>query len=350
MPFQFSSRVAGFCFVACATIVSPLGAQQPARTPAPAPSPSAASTQRPLSVFKVAPQVHVISGDGANITVQSGPDGVVLVDSGAGRRSADVLAAIKAISPDPIRYIINTTPDPDHVGGNAEIAPAGDALAGGGGGAGASFGGVRTGAGRLAHENVLLRMSSAGAGRQPFPEAAWPTEGYVDTKNIYLNGEAIQLLHAPATSDGDSIVFFRKSDVIVTGRIIDVTHFPIIDVAAGGSVQAEIAALNRLVEMAVPPTPLVWQEGGTKVVPANGHVLEQADVVEYRDMITIVRDVVQDMIKKGMTLQQIRAAQPTKGYTRRYGSDTGRWTTANFVDAVYASLTASATARTGGAR
>lgn len=344
MPFQSPVRVAagaaltGFCLVAWATIV-PLVAQQPA--------------QPTLSVFKVSGQVHMISGDGANIAVQSGPDGVVLVDSGAGRRSQDVLAAVRAISEQPIRFIINTTPDPDHVGGNAAIAPAGDALGGGAGGAAASFGGVRTGAGRLAHENVLLRMSTAAAGRPAFPEAAWPTEGYVDTKNLYLNGEAIQLTHMPATSDADSIVFFRKSDVIVTGRIIDVNRFPIIDVAAGGSVQAEIAALNHLVDMAVPPTPLVWQEGGTKVIPANGHVLEQADIVEYRDMITIVRDIVQDLIKKGMTLQQIRAAQPTKGYTRRYGADTGRWTTANFVDAVYASLTkpaAGAAARTGGAR
>ena len=90
---------------------------------------------------------------------------------------------------------------------------------------------------------------------------------------------------------------------------------------------------------AVPPTPLVWQPGGTRVIPGRGYVMEQADVVEYRDMLTIIRDVVQDMIKKGMTLEQIRRAEPTKGYTKRYGSDTGPWTTAMFVDAVYASLT-----------
>jgi glyoxylase-like metal-dependent hydrolase (beta-lactamase superfamily II) len=281
----------------------------------------------------------MISGDGGNVVVQHGPDGVVLIDSGAGRRSQDVLRVVESISREPIRFIINTSPGADFVGGNATIAAAGESLGGGGGGAAAAFGGVRTGAARLAHENVLLRMSAVTAGKPAFEEGTWPTEGYVDAKNLYLNGEAIQLLHMPATSDGDSIVFFRKSDVIAAGAILDTTRFPVINVAAGGSIQGEIAALNKLVELAVPPTPLVWQPGGTRVIPGRGYVMEQADVVEYRDMLTIIRDVMQSMIKKGMTLEQIRRAEPTKGYTKRYGSDTGPWTTAMFVDAVYTSLT-----------
>jgi cyclase len=320
-----TAALAGFSLT-----VLPLSARQ-------APAPAAA-----VRITEVAPRVHMISGDGGNIAVQSGPDGVVLVDSGAGQRSADVLAAIKTLSSQSIRYVINTSADPGHTGGNATIAAAGDALGATGGGAAAAFGGVRTGAARLAHENVLLRMSTPRPGVAAVAEAAWPTEGYVDAKNIYLNGEAIQLLHQPATSDGDTIVFFRRSDVVASGRIIDTLRFPVIDVAAGGSVQGEIAALNKLVELVVPPTPLVWQEGGTRVIPGRGHVLEQADVVEYRDMMTIIRDVVQSMIKKGMTLEQIRRAEPTKGYTRRYGTDTGTWTTAMFVDAVHASLTKTA--------
>jgi glyoxylase-like metal-dependent hydrolase (beta-lactamase superfamily II) len=302
-----------------------------------------AATPPSLDLFQVVPRVHMIAGDGGNITVQNGSDGVVLVDSGAGRRSRDVLAFVESITPEPIRYIINTSPAADFVGGNATIAAAGDALGGGGGGAGAAFGGVRTGAARLAHENVLLRMSAVTAGKPAFSEASWPTEGYVETKNLYLNGEAIQLMHMPATTDGDSIVFFRRSDVIAAGPILDGTRFPVINVAAGGSLQGEIAALNKLVELAVPPTPLVWQPGGTQVIPGRGHVMEQADVVEYRDMLTIIRDVTQSMIKKGMTLEQIRRAEPTKGYTTRYGSNAGPWTTAMFVDAVYASLTKGAT-------
>jgi glyoxylase-like metal-dependent hydrolase (beta-lactamase superfamily II) len=315
-----------------ALTIAPAAAQAPAR-------PRVSTPGAGLSIIQVAPNVHLISGDGGNITVQAGPDGVVVVDSGAGMRSADVLAAIRTISPQPIRYIINTSADADFVGGNAAIAEAGDALGGGGGGAAAAFGGVRTGAARLAHENVLLQMSAQTAGTPLFPEASWPTEGFVDTKNLYLNGEAIQLEHLSASSDADAVVFFRKSDVVVTGQIVDTYRFPRIDVAKGGSIQGEIAALNKLVDLAVPPIPLVWQPGGTQVIPGYGHVLEQADLVEYRDMLTIIRDVMQDMIKKGMTLDQIRRAEPTKGYTSRYGADSGPWTTAMFVDAVYASLT-----------
>src|SRR5688500_2182439 len=187
----------------------------------------------PLDVVQVAPQVHLIAGDGANSAGQSGPDGVVVVDSGAGRRSDDVIAAIKRLSNLPIRYILNTSAHPDHVGGNATLSATGDALGGVGGGAAAAvISGVRTGAARLAHERVLLRMSAPLGERAPFPEAAWPTEGFIDKKNLYLNGEAIQMLHVPAAhADGDSIVFFRRSDVIVTGAVVDITRFPVIDLA-----------------------------------------------------------------------------------------------------------------------
>jgi glyoxylase-like metal-dependent hydrolase (beta-lactamase superfamily II) len=301
-----------------------------------------------IRTYQVAPQVHMIAGDGANIAVQAGPDGVVVVDSGAGSRSEAVLAAIKAISPQPIRFVINTSADPAHVGGNAAIAAAGEALGGGaggtiGGGGASVVAGVRTGAARLGHENVLLRMSATVGDKPAFAEPLWPTEGYIDVKNLYLNGEAIQLIHMPAVSDSDSIAFFRRSDVIATGHIVDATRFPMIDVAHGGSIQGEIAALNKLIELAIPPTPLPWQPGGTQVIPARGPVLEQAELVDYRDMVTYVRDLVQSLIKKGMTLEQIQKAEPTKGYTRRYGADSGPWTTAKFVEAVYASLTKAGT-------
>ncbi len=313
-------------WVLAGTVERPLLARQ---TPATPPA---------LRVIQVAPQVHLIAGDGGNIIVQDGPDGIVLVDSGAGQRTAEVIAAVRGISTRPIRFIINTSAEPAYVGGNVEIAPTGEGLAGGGGG-GAAFAGVRTGAARLAHENVLLRMSAPAGEKAPFAEGAWPSEAYIDKKNLYLNGEAIQLIHANALTDADSIVFFRRSDVIATGHIVDTTRFPLIDIARGGGIQGEIAALNMLVDMAVPPTPLVWQEGGTKIIPGRGYVLEQADLLEYRDMVTVVRDVIQDQIKKGMTLDQIRRADPTRGYNTRYGATTGPWTTAMFVEAVYASLT-----------
>ena len=305
----------------------------------PAPLLAQQASSRALDIVQVAPRMHLIAGDGGNIAVQAGPDGVVVVDSGTGQRSADVLAAIDALTDTPIRFVLNTSASRDRVGGNQALSAAGQGLGGGGQGANLAAG-VRTGAARIAHENVLLRMAASVNGRPRFPEAAWPTEGFIDKKEMFLNGEAIQMLHQPmAHSNGDALVVFRQSDVIVAGSIVDVTSFPVIDLEAGGSVQGLIAALNEIVDLAIPPTPLVWQPGGTQIIPGRGRVLEEADVVEYRDMVTIVRDVVADMIAGGMTLEQIRDAQPTRGYTRRYGSDSGPWTTRMFVDAVHASLT-----------
>ena len=156
---------------------------------------------------------------------------------------------------------------------------------------------------------------------------------------MYLNGEGIEVLYQPAAhTDGDAMVFFRRSDVVVAGDVLDTTRFPVIDTARGGSVQGEIAALNRLIDLAIPSVPIVSREAGTLIIPGHGRVCSQLDVVEYRDMLTIIQDRVLDLIKQGRTLEQIKAASPTKGYTRRYGADTGSWTTNNFVEAVYRSL------------
>ena len=143
-----------------------------------------------------------------------------------------------------------------------------------------------------------------------------------------------------AHSDADSIVVFRRSDVIMAGPILDLRRFPVIDLKNGGSINGEVAALTRLVDLAVPAAPLVWHEDRTLIVPSHGRILDQSDVVEYRDMVTIIRDRVQDLIKKGMTLDQIRKANPTNGYRRQYGAETGPWTTDMFVTAIYQSLTA----------
>jgi cyclase len=158
---------------------------------------------------------------------------------------------------------------------------------------------------------------------------------------MYFNREGIQIIsQSGAGTDANNIVFFRRSDVIVAGDIMDSTHFPVIDTEKGGDIQKEIEALNQIIEMAIPSIPMVWQEGGTRVIPGHGWVSEQADVVEYRDMVTIIRDRVQDLIHKGMTLQQVKEANPAQGYRRQYGSDSGPWTTDMFVTAIYKSLTA----------
>jgi hypothetical protein len=187
---------------------------------------------------------------------------------------------------------------------------------------------------------VLLAMARPGTDGKPrIEEAAWPTEGFVDRKQMYLNAEGIEAIHMPASSsDASAIVFFRRSDVIATGSLIDTEGFPRFDVAAGGSINGTIAALNMLMRMAIPPTPLVYQRGGTQLVTGRGRVMEQADLASYRDMVTIIRDRVRDQIARGVALPQILASQPAQGYARRYGSTTGQWTTETFIRAVHASL------------
>jgi cyclase len=176
---------------------------------------------------------------------------------------------------------------------------------------------------------VLKRLSK-------MPSAAWPTSTFLgDEKKLFFNGEGIEILHQPsAHTDGDSIVFFRRSDVISAGDIFTTTSYPVIDLAAGGSIQGVIDGLNRLVDMIIP---VYGQEGGTLVIPGHGRLSDLGDVINCREMTIIIRDRVQDMIKKGMTLEQVKAARPTRDYDALYGSVPG-WTTDMFLDAVYKSL------------
>lgn len=294
-----------------------------------------------VETIQVVPNFYMIAGAGGNIAVQIGQDGVVLVNSGSADMSDKVIAAIKKLTPRPIRYIINTSADPDNVGGNASLSKAGQSFtqATNTGPGGIAIVGPAT---ILSTENVFIRMSAPTGKQSAYPSDGWPTETFFEKqKTMYINGEGIQVMHQPAAhSDGDAMVFFRRSDVLVVGDILDTTRFPKFDIDKGGSIQGEIEALNRIVEIAIPPVPLVWQRGGTMVVPSHGRICEQSDVVEYRDMVTVIRDVVQDMIKRGMTLEQVKAANPTAGYRKRYGTDTGPWTTDMFVEAIYKSLTA----------
>lgn len=287
-----------------------------------------------LEVLQLRPNFYMIAGAGGNIGFQVGVDGVVVVDSGSAASAGAVVAAIKKITNQPIRYVIDTSADPDHVGGNETVAKAGQTLFTQGGiGVGADFlGGA---ASVLSVEQVLTRMSGKPS---PFPVAAWPTETFNQPrKYMYLNGEGIEIFHQPAAhTDGDAIVFFRRSDVVVAGDVFDTTRFPVIDVAKGGSIRGEIAALQKLVDTAIPSVPIVSREEGTLIIPGHGRICDQLDVVEYRDMVTIIRDRIRDLMKEGLSLEQIKAAKPARGYTRRYGSESG--STDNFVEAVYRSM------------
>ena len=207
--------------------------------------------------------------------------------------------------------IINTSADADHVGGNDRVARAGirinpDAFS------------DQEQATVLAHENVLTRMSAPSGNESLFPLGAWPTETYTArVRSMYLNDDGIQVMRQlGAHSDGDSLVLFRRADVIATGDILDLRHFPVIDAANGGSIQGEIEALNHLLELTIPAMPLVLKEGRTLLVPGHGRVSDYGELVEYRDMVTVIRDLIQDMIEQGMTVEQVKAANPTQGLPR----------------------------------
>jgi glyoxylase-like metal-dependent hydrolase (beta-lactamase superfamily II) len=286
-----------------------------------------------MRAVSVRPNVWMIAGAGGNSTIQFGDQGVLVVDTQFAQVADKLLAEINRISGNkPIRYLVNTHVHPDHLGGNERLRRAGNLIA-----AGNVALDVRdAGAAIFAHENVLFRLSKP-AGNTATSPAALPTDTFFGTRDeLSFNGEAVELLHQPkAHTDGDIIVFFRRSDVIATGDVYITTSYPLIDLAQGGTINGIIAALNRIIDLTVPHGK---QEGGTMVIPGHGRIGDEADVVDYRDMITIIRDRIDEMIKKGMTLQQIKSAEPTADYDGRYGATSGFWTTDMFVEAAYRTL------------
>jgi glyoxylase-like metal-dependent hydrolase (beta-lactamase superfamily II) len=284
-----------------------------------------------LEVLHVQNNVYAIFGAGGNITVQIGDQGPLLVDAGMAGASEKIIAAVETLSKKPIRDIVNTHLHADHIGGNQVLSTRGGFVSGG------TTGGGRRDATVYSHENALLRMSGVLGKEKPLDTALWPGNTFFDArKELYVNGEAIELIHQPeAHTDGDLIVFFRRSDVISTGDIFVMNGLPMIDRARGGTIDGLIAALNMALDLVIPaPT----QERGTMIVPGHGRLADEHDLLEYRDMVVIIRDRVAKMIERGMPLDQVRAARPALEYEPRWGADSGPWTTAMFIDAVYNSL------------
>jgi len=281
-----------------------------------------------LDVVRVRPNFYMIAGAGGNIGVQIGSDGIVLANAGSAAASDQVLAELKKLSDLPIRMIINVDSGPDFVGGNLKLAKAGLP--------------VRTGssiAEIVAHESVLTKMSARNA-NPSYPGDAWPNDAFLAKRHAFrMNDEGIEIWYTPAAhSNTDSLVLFRKSDVVVTGDVMDMTRFPVIDVPNGGSIQGEIDALNKLIELTIAPIPLIYKDVGTYVIPGHGRLCEQMEVVDYRDMVVIVKDAVEDLMKQGKSLDQIKAAHPALAYEPRFGSQPG--VTDSFVEAIYKSLSA----------
>jgi len=292
-----------------------------------------------MDLVQVRPNLYMIVGAGGNTTIQFGEEGVLVVDTQFPQVSTKLLNAIKSVTDAPIRYVVSTHVHGDHIGGNEAIAKAGRTRAGGNvvGDIGAA---ATATAGIIAHENVLKRLSAEpAAGQKPVPFGDWPTETFANNKREFLfNGEAVQIIHQPdAHTDGDSIVFFRKSDVVSTGDLFTTVMYPFIDEANGGTINGYVKALNAILDITVASN---VNEGGTMVVPGHGRLSDEQDVIEYRDMATIVRDRIREYVKRGMTLEQVKAKKPTLDFDPRYGSDNGFWTTSMFIDVIYKQMAA----------
>jgi glyoxylase-like metal-dependent hydrolase (beta-lactamase superfamily II) len=296
---------------------------------------TAAPADNGITTLQVQGNVYLLQGAGANVAVQIGDMGVVVVDTGLTENTDKLLAAIRRLSDKPIQHIVNTSVVPEHIGGNAAIRRAGITIAG------SNLAVALTDAGRgaqiVAHENVLNRISAPTGKAAPIAPEAWPNMTYVNgQKEMHFNHEPIQIQWQPAAiTDGDSLVFFRRSDVVVTGDIFNMTSYPTIDLARGGSIQGEIDALNNLLDLVIPEHE---QEGGTYIVPGHGRICDEADLLDYRDTVTIIRDRVQYAIKKGMTLEQIKAAGMTRDFDGRWSAKQGPGTAENFITTVYRSL------------
>jgi glyoxylase-like metal-dependent hydrolase (beta-lactamase superfamily II) len=288
-----------------------------------------------VKVQKAQGNVYMLVGAGGNVTVQIGTEGVVLVDTQFAPMSDKILAAVRSLTQGPLRYIINTHSHGDHVGGNENLKKAGATIAGGN--VTLDIGDAAQGAQIISHINAYKRMSAKVNGQYATPTGAWPTSTFIgDDKKLYFNGEGIQIVHQPsAHTDGDSLVFFRKSDVISAGDLFVTNGYPFIDLNAGGNVQGIVAGLNKIVDLCIP---VYGQEGGTMVIPGHGRLSDMGDVINYREMVTIVRDRVQDMVKKNLTLDQVKAAKPTRDYDPLYNTPGAFVTGDAFVEAVYRSL------------
>ena len=336
-----------------------------------------ASAQTPgeIEILPVQGNVYMIVGAGANVTASIGPDGIFLVDTGteanAIKLQSTVLNLAKAVTASPrpnhciglhcaqtpygwtspslnsvisspapakpIRYLVNTSIDPDHTGGNARLSelPAGTKIVG------VTFPpmAVAPSAIIIAHENVQTRMSEPPKGQKAIDSKFWPNETFHTSGyklSQFFNGEGVQIYHQPnAHTDGDSFVWFRYSDVIAAGDLLNTESYPVIDVERGGTLQGVLDGLNHILDIAIPE---FRSQGGTMIVPGHGRLCDTGDVGNYRNMVAIVRDRIQAMINKGMTLEQVKAAKPTKDYDGLYGSTKGPWTTDMFIEAAYKTL------------
>ncbi|HTT04391.1 MAG TPA: hypothetical protein VMF64_03815 [Steroidobacteraceae bacterium] len=308
----------------------------------------------PIQVLQMRPDLYMLTIEGVNSAVQVGPEGIVVVDTGPARDAHAVLAQIGKLSSAPIRYVIDTSADPEFTGGNALLSDAGESLEVGWAPllqAANHIQDIRALASRrapiVARLGVIEQMVQQAQGSQSSQSSTFgdslPTDTFTRPEfNFRVNDQAVQVVSMPpAHSSSDTVVLFRRSDVVATGAIFDDTRFPVIDVAQGGSINGEIDAVNQVLNtLVVGAMPVVTNAGGTWIIPERGPVCDQVDLLTYRDMLFAIRNRVQSLVDQGRSLAQVQAADPAQGYRTRYGAQSGPWTTRDFVDAVYRSLEA----------
>ena len=294
-----------------------------------------------IHVLQVQGNVYLLAGETSNIAVQTGEQGAFVVNTGSGKLAEKVVAAIKElVGNKPIQYIVSTNFHPDFTGGNVKVRAAGadPSVLGSFFSSGAqAFEDAGVGSTIIGHQNTLNHMSAPTGKVAPTDSNGWPSDTFLEgRRRKYYNDEAIEVFYEPsAITDGDTLVHFRRSDVIVTGEIFSTTQYPFIDVKNGGSIFGEIDALNNILDKTVYKHE---GEGGTLIIPGNGRICDEYEISEYRDMLAIIRDRVQAMIKTGASLQQVLDARLTADYDDRFGATSGPWTTNHFVEAVYTSL------------
>jgi len=250
-----------------------------------------------IKTTQVAEGIYMLEGEGGNIGVSAGEDGVFLIDDQFAPLTPKILAAVKAISDKPVRFLMNTHWHGDHVGGNENLGNAGVVI--------------------IAHDNVYKRMSVGGAiellkqNYAPYPKAALPALSFSQSATFHLNGDDVTSIHLqPAHTDGDSFVRFTKANVIHTGDVFAAYRYPFIDVESGGSVKGILRAVDQVLPMI---------DDNTKVIPGHGGLSGKKDVLAYRKMIATVISKVEPMVRSRKTLQQVIDAKPTREFDEQWG-------------------------------
>jgi len=250
-----------------------------------------------VKVVPVAGGVSMLVGEGGNIGVTAGKDGIFLIDDQFEPLLPKIRTAVKTLGDGPIRFVVNTHFHGDHTGSNAKLGESGAVI--------------------LAQENVRKRLGMERIDREtnktipPKPPEAWPLVTYANGVNLYLNGDELEVTHvAPAHTDGDSFIRFKKANVVHMGDTFFHGGYPFIDVDSGGSVDGMIAAVDQV---------LATSDDKTKIIPGHGPLGNKADLQTYRNMLAAVRDRVKALIAQGKPLDQIIAAKPTAQWDAKWG-------------------------------